>query len=95
MNDCPRQNPAYRLTLEFIFHLETDNKYGIATPHAQEVVHKVVHNVYLFQRGGIFYFRWKVPVSVRPVLGRTEIRYSLFTDRLLKAREWGSDQAKC
>ncbi len=52
----------------------------------QEVVHNMVHNAYLFQRGKIFYFRWKVPVNIRPVLGRTEIRYSLFTDSLQKAK---------
>lgn len=43
------------------------------------MVHKKVHKNYLFCRNGNFYFRWKVPLELRSVVGVSEVRRSLST----------------
>ncbi|MET0061725.1 MAG: DUF6538 domain-containing protein [Candidatus Thiodiazotropha endolucinida] len=33
----------------------------------------------MFHRGNAYYFRWRVPDDLRPILGMTELKQSLFT----------------
>lgn len=42
----------------------------------------MLHKRYLVKRGSVFYFRWRVPDSLRPFLGLTEVTRSLHTDTL-------------
>lgn len=40
---------------------------------------------YLQRRGDIYYFRWRVPADLRPILGVTELKHSLRTANQLQA----------
>jgi hypothetical protein len=40
---------------------------------------------YLQRRGSIYYFRWRIPADLRPILGVTELKHSLRTADLLVA----------
>lgn len=44
----------------------------------------MVHK-YLQRRGNIYYFRWRVPVDLRPILGVSELKQTLRTEDSLRA----------
>jgi integrase len=57
------------------------------TPTVKTALVAVPGHTRLFRRGAIYYFRAKVPHELRPVLDKTEIRYSLKTADLKKAKQ--------
>lgn len=82
------------VTASFLREWPRRDECGVSSMHAQ-VVHKLVHSQphrtpqklpYLLLRGDIFYFRFKVPLAHQEALSRREIRLSLRTDSVKRAR---------
>ncbi|MFT7413419.1 MAG: hypothetical protein ACI9FO_000063 [Methylophagaceae bacterium] len=81
MNDCPRQNPAYRPS-QFLTIIICNQHVSFLFLGGSNVVVRTLVRSHLVRRGDIYYFRYTLPDHIHGLCSNlpTEIKRSLRTD---------------
>ena len=82
MNDCPRQNPAYRPTQS----IPATHSYVRSFSCWLWVAIKLLQKLLQRRSNHIYYFRWVCPEKVRQIVGKWELIKSLHTQDEMIAR---------